>query len=217
MKREILQLIRKARSATNQAGFSLVEIILASALFALLVTALVGVYLYGQESTALAGNRARATMLAEEGLEAVRNIRDAGFSNLADGTHGLAVSGNQWALSGTSDITDIFTRSLAISPGDDASRKQVTATVSWQQTPQRTGSAVLTTYLTAWINPVGGGPPSSCSDYCQSLPAGYSAGTCRQNTQQCENNGEIYESGGYSICITNFPGDSSHNTCCCLP
>ena len=73
-------------------GFSLVEVILSSAVFALLVTALVGAYLYGQESTALAGNRARAVMLAEEGLEATRNIRDGGFNDLGVGIHGLGRS-----------------------------------------------------------------------------------------------------------------------------
>lgn len=217
MKQETLPLIQKEPSVTDQAGFSLVEVILSSAVFALLVTALVGAYLYGQESVALAGNRARATMLADEGLEAVRNIRDENFSNLTDGTHGLVISGNQWTLSGTSDATDIFTRQVAVS-SVDANRKQVTATVSWPQTPQRAGSVALITYLTAWVNPVGGGgPPSSCSAYCQSLPAGYTDGTCRPNTQQCTINGEIYESGGDSVCVTNYPGDPSHDTCCCLP
>src|SRR3989339_1628826 len=105
----------KSHKLQAQQGFSLVEVILSTAVFVLLVTALVGAYLYGQESTALAGNRARATMLAEEGLEAARNIRDANFSNLSDGTHGLVISGNQWTLSGSSDVTDIFTRSISIS------------------------------------------------------------------------------------------------------
>ena len=39
--------------------------------------------------------RARAATLADEGLEAVRNIRDANFSNLTDGTFGLTTTGNQ--------------------------------------------------------------------------------------------------------------------------
>ena len=119
-------------------GFSLVEVILASSVFILLVTSLVGAYLYGEESTALAGNRARATLLAEEGLEATRNIRDAGFSNLIDGAYGLTTTSNQWNLSGSSDATDIFTRQLTIS-SVDAKRKSVTANIAWQQNPQRTG------------------------------------------------------------------------------
>lgn len=69
---------------SRYAGFSLVEVILSTAIFGLLVTTLVGGFLYGQEATFLAGSRARATMLAEEGIEAVRNIRDADFANLAD-------------------------------------------------------------------------------------------------------------------------------------
>ena len=140
--------------AGKQAGFSLVEVILSSAVFVLLVTALVGAYLYGQEATALAGNRARANMLAEEGLEAVRNIRDANFANLTDGTYGLTTTGNQWNLSGSSDVTDIFTRQIVISTVD-TKRKSVTANVTWQQNPQRSGAIFFITYLTNWIRAVG--------------------------------------------------------------
>lgn len=191
-------------------GFSLVEVILASAVFVLLVSALVGAYLYGQESTVLAGNRARAVMLAEEGLEAVRNIRDAGFSNLTDGTYGLTTTGNQWSLSGSSDTSDIFNRQVVIS-SIDAMRKSVIASVTWQQNPQRAGLVSATTYLTNWIG--GGAPPSSCASYCPSLPAAYTSGVCRQNPQQCTNNGEVYESGGDSFCT----GGPSVDTCCCQP
>lgn len=153
MKLEIFQLMKKewwiSRLKIKQ-GFSLVEIILSGAVFILLVTALVGAYLYGQESTMLAGNRARANMLAEEGLEAVRNIRDTNFSNLTNGTFGLSNTGNQWNLSGVNDVTDIFTRQITIST-IDAKRKLVTADVTWQQNPQRTGSVSLATRLTNWI------------------------------------------------------------------
>lgn len=197
-------------------GFSLVEVLLSVAVFSLIVTALVGGLIYGQQSTALAGMRSRAALLADEGLESVRNIRDANFSNLTDGTFGLTTTGNQWNLSGSSDITDIFTRAVTVS-AVDANRKLVTSTVTWQQNPQRTGNVTLATYLTNWKAGGGGGPPSSCAAYCQSLPAAYTNGTCRQNTVQCSHNGETYESGGDSVCVTNFPGDPSHDTCCCLP
>ncbi len=198
-------------------GFSLVEVILASAVFVLLVAALAGAYLYGEEAAMLAGNRTRAVLLAEEGIEAVRNIRDAGFSNLADGVYGLSAAGNQWNLSGSSDTSDIFTRQMIIS-SVDSKRKSVTANVAWQQNAQRAGSVALATYFTDWIAPAGGGaPPASCAAYCQTLPAGYAGGICRQNTQQCVNNSEIYEAGGDSICAASFPGDSSHDTCCCQP
>ncbi len=142
-------------------GFSLVEVILASALFALFVTALVGAYLYGQESTALAGNRARATMLAEEGLEATRNIRDAAYTNLVDGTWGLTTTSNQWNLFGASDTNDLFTRQVTLS-AVDANRKNATSTITWQQNPQRTGSVSLVTRFTNWMTSSGLGNWSNC-------------------------------------------------------
>ncbi len=126
------------------------EVLLSVAVFGLLTTALVGAYLYGEEATMLAGNRARANLLAEEGLEAVRNIRDPAYANLTDGTYGLTTAGNQWNLSGASDTNGIFTRQVVISTVD-TKRKSVTANVTWQQNPQRTGSVSLVTRLTNWI------------------------------------------------------------------
>src|SRR3990167_512120 len=85
-------------SPLTQKGFSTIEVLLASTILVLIVTAFMGAYIYGSESTALAGQRVRAVFLAEEGLEASRNIRDENFSNLTDGTKGLSISGNQWTL-----------------------------------------------------------------------------------------------------------------------
>lgn len=202
-------------SAFFSAGFSLVEVLLSVTILGLIVTALVGAFIFGRESTAISGQRARAIFLAEEGLEAARNIRDAGFGNLTTGTHGLAISGSQWNFSGSSDTTDIYTRQTTIASAG-SNRQQVTTTVTWQQNPQRTGQVQVVTYLTNWKASSGGGaPPSSCASYCQSV--GYSTGTCRENTVQCTINSETYESLGDSICVAGFPGDPSQDTCCCLP
>lgn len=159
MKLEPSRSMPKAWLITNK-GFSLVEVILATAIFALLVTAFVGAYLYGEEATALAGNRARAVLLAEEGLEAAWNIRDSSYANLTIGTHGMVISSNQWEFSGTSDTTDsLFTRQVVIS-SPTADRKEVTSTVTWQQTPSRTGSVTLTTQFTNWLGTKKGTAPS---------------------------------------------------------
>ena len=217
MKKELLIInnCQMSNVKCSQRGFSLVEVLLAVSIFGLIVTGLIGGLIYGQQSTALAGQRARAVMLADEGLEAVRNIRDENFSNLTDGPFGLTTTGNQWNLSGSSDVTDIFTRQIVISTVD-AKRKNVTANVAWQQNPQRTGQVQVVTYLTNWKASGGGGAPSTCTAYCQSLGT-YTTGTCRENIQQCTKYSETYEAGGDSICVTSFPGDPSRDTCCCLP
>jgi len=196
---------RSCKKNIKSAGFLLVEVILASSIFVLLVTAFVGVYLYGQESTMLAGNRARATMLAEEGLEAVRNIRDADFVNLTNGTYGLTTTNHQWNLSGSQDVTDIFTRQIIIST-IDTNRKLVTANVIWQQNPQRTGLVSLVTRFSNWqisITTI-----TTCDEYA--IQQGYESGICRQNTRQCSRYHETYLHDGDQYCV----GSPSGDTCC---
>lgn len=185
----------------------MIEVILAVSVFALIVTNLVGALIYGQESSSLSGARARAIFLAEEGLEATRNIRDSNFTNLLDGNHGLVVSANEWVFSGAQDTTDIFDRQISISTVD-ADTKQIISRITWQQNPQRSGSVELETYLTNWQK-VTGPVISDCLAFCQSL--NYSNGICRPNEKQCSKNGETYESSGDQYCIAGPQADA----CCC--
>ncbi len=151
MKQEQLQSMKKGWLITkyNKKGFLLVEIILTSSIFALFVTAFAGVFYYGLQSSSFAGDRGRAIMLAEEGQEAVRSIRNANFANLVDGTYGLTYSGGAWSFSGASDVSGAFTRRVTVSSAG-ANRKISTVTVTWQQTPDRTGSVTTSALLTNW-------------------------------------------------------------------
>ncbi len=133
----------------------MVEVILTSALFFLFVTAFVGVLYYAIQSSSFAGDRSRAVMLAEEGQEAVRSIKNANFSNLTDGTYGLTFSGNTWSFSGTQDISGAFTRKVIITT-PSTNRKNVEVVVSWQQTPDRVGSVSIPARFSNWrtiLNP----------------------------------------------------------------
>lgn len=150
MREEWLNINSSKRPTSLPKGFSIIEILLAGSIFISLVTMLVGGYLYGQESTVLSGNRASAIFIAEEGLEAVRNIRDEDFLNLNDGTHGLSISGDEWTFSGSSDITDIYTRTITIA-SLDTHKKSITSNVVWKQNEQRDGSVSLVTYLSEWM------------------------------------------------------------------
>jgi Tfp pilus assembly protein PilV len=133
-------------------GFSLVEVLLAVAFFALVISGLVGSFFYGQISTAFSGNRNRASFLAFEGIEALRNIRADAFSNLPLVTNGgIAVAGNLWTLSGSPDTIDnnFFTRRVDVTTVD-ANTKRATVTVSWDQPPQPAGSVTADSYFTNW-------------------------------------------------------------------
>jgi Tfp pilus assembly protein PilV len=133
----------------NQRGFSVVEALLAAAVFGFLVTGLIGAIVYGRASSAGAGDRGRAMFLAEEGIEATRNIAAASYVNLGDGTYGLVQTGNQWTLSGASDVSGIYTRQVVIAPAG-TNRKSVTSTVTWPQPGGTTSSVTLTSRLGNW-------------------------------------------------------------------
>lgn len=134
-------------------GFSLLEVLLSASVFALIVTALAGVLIYSKETVSLSGKRFQVANLAEEGLEALRNIRDEGFSNLTAGTSGLA-QGTTWSLSGASDTVGIFTRAETIT-SVSTHRKSVTSNITWTQNLQRTGSVSLETRFTNWRRDLG--------------------------------------------------------------
>lgn len=132
----------------DKKGFSIIEAIVASSVFALLVTSLIGALMYSSRVSQFTGASSRATFLAKEGLEAARSIRDKDFANLVDGAYGLAVSGNEWNFAGTEDITNIFTRNIEITTVD-ANTKQATSNINWQDKGQNR-SVSLTTYFTYW-------------------------------------------------------------------
>src|SRR5690606_26024504 len=139
-------------------GFLTVEIILAIATLGTLATAFGGILAYGQDSTQIAGNRMLAINIAEEGLEAVRSIRNENFSNLNAGTYGLALNGGCFIFSGTSDEVGIFTRSILISNYDE-NRKDVNVSVSWKQNTFRNADITLSSRLTNWQIPQPPPPP----------------------------------------------------------
>ncbi len=138
----------------NKKGFGLVEIILSSMIFVLFLSALVTSFLYGLESTAFAGDRVRAMLLAQEGVEAVRSLRNWSFLSLVDGVHGLALSGNQYVLTNTPDTVGVFTRTITISTVDQNTKK-VEVKIDWLRHVVKQNILTSTTYFTKWTLGVG--------------------------------------------------------------
>lgn len=177
---------------TSNKGFVLVEVILTSALFALVSAGLFSAFYYGLESVKASGQRTRSVSLAEEGLEAVRSIRDAGFTNLVDGSYGLSNDGTKWILSSGSDAKGEYTRQIQIQT-IDSHTKYILSLVMWNQSRQRPGAFGLVTYLSDWPEtPVWSSPQSGT---CLNISGG-------QDAQK------IAVSGNYAFSVTNSAGYS---------
>src|SRR5258706_13545693 len=95
-------------------GLSIIEVMLAVRIFSLLArggaataVATLTVNRRGEEET-------QATLLAQEGIEAARSIKNKSWASLATGAHGLTISGNQWAFNGTTETLGRFTRTVNV-------------------------------------------------------------------------------------------------------
>ncbi len=130
-------------------GFGALELILAGSIFVLIVVSVSGLLLYGRDSLDKDNLSSRASLLANEALSAIEDIRSISFSELIDGVHGLHFSGGQWSLLGESDQRDGFTRRVTISSISD-NEKKVSIDVSWFKKFSRLGKISLTKYFTRW-------------------------------------------------------------------
>jgi len=152
MQKGILLTKRKLNVKTAK-GFSLVEVLLSIALFSLFVLGIAGAINFSVQSQELTSYKQRAVFLMDEGLEAVRSIRNEAYAGLTDGAHGLGIVSNKWAFSGASDAIGEFTRTVTVSTVDSTT-KQVVATVSWPAQFSPVNSVTSTMYLTNWYRSV---------------------------------------------------------------
>lgn len=139
----------------NKKGFSLLELILAIAIFSLGSIAMATLLIDSNISTKIGSERTSALFYAREGAEAVRLIRDnSGWSSLIDGTYGVSNAGGDWSLAGDSDlIDDKYTRTIGIYDHPTYTlMKNIIVTVSWNVTSGRTATTTLNTMLGNWKN-----------------------------------------------------------------
>jgi Tfp pilus assembly protein PilV len=150
-------------------GQSLVELILAIGIFVFVILSLVFLILDSYLSGRLALEINKANFLAQEGLEAVRSIRDNSWSDLISGSHGLAISGGHWIFQGNSeDISDQLNGGSRIIEIEDIDkyRKKVTSRINWQF-QGRAEEVKLESYLTNWqiISQIEIRKPTQSTDY----------------------------------------------------
>src|SRR3990167_11249546 len=128
-----------------RAGQSLVELLIAIGLLAVLLPAILTGLISSREGKAQQQQRSQATALLKESQEAVRSIREKGWGNLTDDTYHPVVSGSSWSLVAGSENILGFTRQVVISAAQrnssgmivdtggtvDHSSKKIVASVSW--------------------------------------------------------------------------------------
>ena len=135
----------------TRAGYSLIEILVAIFVFISISTALIYLLVETGVANIQEKDRLKAITLAEEGIEATRNIRDSGWGNLPTGTYGLTVNNNRWELSGESDTdpSGRFQRRVSISE-ISTDRYLITSTVTYNFSGLRNISVSSVTHLTNW-------------------------------------------------------------------
>jgi len=161
-------------------GFSLLEVILAVALFLILTTGGITLIVQSYNSNRLGAEFATATEFASEGIEAVKSIKNQAFSNLVDSSGtGVERVGGVWTFGGSDDTLihsseDNFIRIIKVEPVNrdgtppagnivssggitDPDTKKITSTVTWNFNSARPETMSLVTYLSDWEKPISGG------------------------------------------------------------
>jgi len=133
---------------SHQKGFIAIEALLAVSILVMFFVAFIGVAVFNRQSYENSSDRATAVMLAEEGVEAVRNIRDGDFSLLSSGSYGLIEQDNKWELSGSFDTTGKFIRKIEIS-SVSADKLKIVVSVDWNEMGNKKNFS-LVSYLTNW-------------------------------------------------------------------
>lgn len=150
-----------------QKGFSLLEVVIAIAIFGLMASTMVTLATGGLSALEQGGEQTEAEALAQEGLEAVKSIRDRAWNENTYTTSSVSIAASAWHYTGenTTEAIGQFTRTISFDnvcrdgsnsivecPGSytDINTKKVTSEVSWTVRDGITNSVKKVTYLANW-------------------------------------------------------------------
>lgn len=146
-------------------GQTLIELVLAMGLAALIFPTLLAGFMNSREGKIQQGMRVQAVALLKETESAVRAVRNNDWTTFAvNGTYHIATFNNKWTLNSGTQTTNGLTQQIDInnvsrdtngaivtSGGTiDPSTKKITITISW--TKPQTSNVVSTMYLTRTSN-----------------------------------------------------------------
>ncbi len=133
----------------KRSGSLLLEAIISIGIFAIFLGGIGLALVLGERSTTLSGDRTRAAFLAEQQLEAVRQMQAVSYASVTTGDHGLKLNASGWSWSGTLVKNKGYTTWVTVtSKGTDW--LEVTSNVKWNFGNTRSGSLALSTQLTNW-------------------------------------------------------------------
>lgn len=154
----------------NKTGFTIIEVLIACVIISVTTLALMSSATKGIELSNKALRQVQADMILEEGVEAVKSIRDTNWTTISNLTlntnYYLSFSANAWTLSTTPSLLldEIFNRIIVLSPvyrdsNDDIASsgtidtgiKRVGVTVSWPS-PSGVSSKNITFYIANIFN-----------------------------------------------------------------
>ncbi len=151
----------------HQRGQSILEVIVAMAIFALIGAAMVAMVVGSFIALTQGGEQTQAEALAQEGIEAVRSIRDGAWNEIIYSQSAVTTSSSQWIFSGegTDETIGQYSRTITFSnvcrdgsndittcPGSytDVHSKQAAVSVSWETREGITNTVQRIAYLTNW-------------------------------------------------------------------
>lgn len=157
---------------SSRQGFGILEIVIASAIIGGTIFAMISVFMLSRNAITYSTQKLQASYLTEEGIEAVRFLRDSGWANnigiLAAGTNyylTFSTSTSKWIVSASisPDIDNLFRRSFQIenvsrdsssniqttysAVNDDPGTKKILMRVDWTYKNQNQ-SVSAETYIT---------------------------------------------------------------------
>lgn len=155
---------------TSQRGISVIEILVVISILGVSIFSLYELVVLTRTTASDQIRRLQALAYTQEGIEAVRNMRDRSWSdNIAPlntgSTYYLTLSGSAWTLTTTNPgpLDGLFTRTITLAAvnrdsngnisttgTDDPDTRRVTATVTWTERG-RARTVQLQTYLTNFL------------------------------------------------------------------
>ena len=147
--------MKRDKSAGRRKGQSILEVIIALAIFALIAAAMVSLMLGSFTSLIKSDEYLTAAALADEGLEAVRSVRDGAWNELIYDQSAVSNTTGEWKLGdeGTTETIGAFTRTITFTPVGapvDLYGKNVKSKIDWVTTPGGAASVTRETRLTNW-------------------------------------------------------------------